>query len=428
MIYHEKRLLRFIFVFLIVLVIVYVSPASCGWNQTNTDIEATYEVSPDGENIHVLRQVTFENSDEDTTFWRGYYSSFNYYLPKDAKNICAYENEKALNWKQMPQGYCTFSLGKKVWYGDTYVFVIEYDLPRNSNTAVFSIVEYGNRTKVVLRTPHSYETDIDRKDYNVREQGKYNEFVFPRGATWQNPCQVTCVNHTQMHELNSVVHLSKRDVGVNVRFWEGEDTWGRHVLNTTMQSLLLLENVSGFSYPTRYNITIIEASMEDTKGYGGFNQGSKGIYLLYTSSDAILIHELAHYWTRECHFSHIWMDEGHADLYTYLILEQTNPDIAEKRKDKALEMYQRMKNKYNIPLSTWDTADNFDSNNGEAIQFGYSKAFTALYLVYQELGPETMQSGWQRLSKLDRTVDEQNFIHVMDEVSGKDIGYIEEYL
>jgi hypothetical protein len=428
--HNEKRLVRSIFIFLTVLSIVYVSPVSCGWNQTITDINVTYEVSPDGKNIHVLRQVTFENSDEDTRFWRGYYSSFNYYLPANAKNIYAYEEENSdtLKWSLTTEGYYTFSLSKKLWYGDRDVFNIEYDLPRNSNTAVFSIVEYGNRTKVILRTPQSYETDIERKDYHMLEQGEFTEFVFPRGATWENPCQVTCVNHTDMQEIKSVVHLSERDVGITVRFWKGEDAWGTYILNTTMQSLLLLENVTGFPYPAWYNITIIQASVEDTQGYGGFNQGSKGIYLLHTSSDAILIHELAHYWTRECHFSHIWMDEGHADLYTYLVLKKTNPDIAERRKDKALEMYQKLERKYDIPLCTWDTAENFDSNNGETIQFGYCKAFTAIYSVYQDLGPQTMETGWQSLSELDRTVDEQCFIQVMEETSGKDIGYIEEYL
>jgi len=427
---HEKRLLRSIFLFLTVLSIACISPVSGGWNQTITDIDVTYEVSPDGKNIHVLRQVTFENRDDDTRFWRGYYSTFNYYFPQNANNIRAYEkgNGDTLDRSLSSDGYYTFFMNKKVWYGNSYAFNIEYDLPRNSNTAVFNIVEYGNRTKVVLRTPQYYETDIERKDYHMLEQEGFTEFVFPKGATWKDPCQVTCVNHTVLHEIRGVAHLSEKDVGITVRFWEGEDAWGTHVLDKTVKSLQLLENVTGFSYPPRYNVTIIQASVEDTQGYGGFNQGSKGIYLLHTSSDAILIHELAHYWTRDCRFSHIWMDEGHADLYTYLVLTQTNPDIAVKRKDKALETYQKLERKYDISLSTWDTADSFDPTNREVIQFGYSKAFTAIYLMYEDLGSDTMQTGWQYLSQLDRTVDEQCFIQVMEEASDKDLTYIKEFL
>lgn len=201
-----------------------------------------------------------------------------------------------------------------------------------------------------------------------------------------------------------------------------------HTLNTTIQSLILLENVTGFPYMPRYNITITQASVEDTQGYGGFNQGSKGIYLLHTSSDAILIHELSHYWTRECHYSHIWMDEGHADLYTYLVLEKTKPDIAEKRKDKTLQTYQKLERKYDLNLSEWDIDDNFNEENGEFIQFGYSKAFTTIYTVYEDIGPEAMQDGWKSLSESGCNVDEETFINAMEESSDNDIGYIEEFL
>ncbi len=427
---HEKRLFRSVILILTVLSIVNISPVAGGWNQTITDIDVTYEVSTDGKNINVLRQIMFENRDEDTRFWRGYYSSFNYYFPQNAKNVRAYEKDSGnvLDWFVSSDGYYTFCLKKKVWYGESYAFYIEYDLPRNSNTVVFNIVESGNRTKVVLRTPQYYETDIERTDYHMLEQNGFTEFVFQKGTYWKNPCQVTCVNHTTMDEIRSVAHLIEKDVEITVRFWEGEDAWGTHVMDKTMKSLQLLENVTGIPYPPKYNVTIIQASVDDTHGYGGFNQGSKGIYLLHTSSDAILIHELAHHWTRECRFSHIWMDEGHADLYTYLVLAQTNPNVAVKRKDKTLETYQKLERKYDMSLSAWKTADSFDSTNRENIQFGYSKAFTAIYLMYEDLGSGTMQTGWQCLSELDHTVDEQCFIRVMEEVSEKNLTYIKEFL
>jgi hypothetical protein len=190
----------------------------------------------------------------------------------------------------------------------------------------------------------------------------------------------------------------------------------------------LLEDVTGIPYPVSYNITVIQASIQDTQGYGGFNQGSKGIYLLHTSSDAILIHELAHYWTRECHYSHIWLDEGHADLYTYLVLKKTKPEIAEKRKNRTLKTYEELERKYDLNLSLWKSAESFDSNNAEAIQFGYSKAFTAVFLVYEDLGLETMKTSWQRLHELDRIVDEDCFISIIEETSGKNIEYMKGYL
>ena len=120
-------------------------------------------------------------------------------------------------------------------------------------------------------------------------------------------------------------------------------------------------------------------------------------------------------WTRACRPIHI-SRSGYK-----LIL------ISLKRKDRSWKLYERLERKYDISLS-WNTADNFNSTNGEEILFGYSKAFAVIYLIYEDLGSDTMKNGWQRLSEFGRNVDEQYFIQVMEEISGKDIGYIEEYL
>ncbi len=367
--------------------------ASADWNQNIIEIDATYEVIPEEMVVHVSKEFIFSNRDTDTRLWRGYYSTLNYKLPDGIENIRAYDSDDDMNLfkPDAKSDYYTFEFNKNVWYGKSYKFNVEYDIPVQKNTAAFHINENGDSTKVIVSVPDEYEVFINRNDYTKTQQSDKTTYSFDKGLNWDRSCFVDAVHVTEMKVINDIVHLTEKDVKIIVEFWDGEDEWGNEMLSAAIESLPVLEDVTGLPYPTEYDITITQATLADTLGYGGANNGMDGIILLHTENYETLIHELAHYWTRECNFEAIWMDEGYANLYTYLVLEQTHPDDAAARKELYFEQYETMKSTHDLSLSEWKVPDSFNSENANEVDYGYRKSFVLAYNKYENEGLESIQ-------------------------------------
>ena len=369
------------------------SIASADWDQNVIEIDATYEVVPEEMVVHVSKEFTFSNHDNDTRFWRGYYSNLNYKLPGGIENIQVYDSDQEMEfYKPNPQvDYYTFEFNKNVWYENNYTFIVEYAIPIHKNTAAFHINEYGDNTKVTVSIPNEYEVSINRNNYTKTQQSNITTYQFNKGLNWDRSYFVDAVHVTEMEIIRDTVHLKERDVEISVEFWDGEDEWANTMMRTATESLPVLEEVAGLAYPTEYDITITQATSTAAQGYGGVNNGMDGIILLHTESYETLIHELTHYWTRECDFEEIWMDEGYANLYTYLVLEQNHPDDADKRKELYFDQYETMKSTYDLQLSDWNVPDAFNSENANHIDYGYKKSFVIAYNKYEKEGLESVQ-------------------------------------
>ena len=395
---HFNYNFRFKFIMIIIFTFVFLvfgtSPvASANWDQNVIEVDATYELVPQDMSVHVSKEFTFSNYDSNTRFWRGYYSNLNYKLPGGIENIRIYDSDQEMKYckPNTINDYYTFEFNKNVWYEKSYEFTVEYEIPINKNTAVFRINENGNNTKVTVSIPNEYEVSIYRNDYTKTQQPEVTKYIFNKGLNWDSTCFIDAVRPTKMQVINDTVHLTERDVKITIEFWDGEDEWANKMMRTAIESLPVLEDVTGSSYPMEYDITITQATSAGTLGYGGANNGMDGIILLHTENYETLIHELAHYWTRECNFESIWMDEGYANLYTYLVLEQTHPDDATARKELYFEQYETLKLTYDLSLSEWEVPDSFNSENANEVDYGYRKSFVVAYNKYENEGLESIQ-------------------------------------
>ena len=377
----------------VILIVGTLPIASADWDQNIIEINAAYEVIPEEMVVHVSKEFTFLNHDSDTRFWRGYYSNLNYKLPDGIENIQIYDSDQEMEFYKpdAKDSYYTFEFNKNIWYEKSYTFTVEYDIAIHKNTAVFHISENGDNTKVTVSIPDGYDVSIDRNDYTKTQLSDVNTYRFDKGLNWDKPCFVDAVHPTEMQVVKDTIHLKEKDVKIIVEFWDGEDEWGNEMLSAAIESLPVLEDVTGLPYPTEYDITIKQATLADTLGYGGANNDVEGIILLHTENYETLIHELAHYWTRECNFEAIWMDEGYANLYTYLVLDQTHPDDAAARKELYFEQYETMKPTHDISLSDWKVPDSFNSENANDVDYGYKKSFVLAYNKYENEGLESIQ-------------------------------------
>lgn len=425
LLFKQKCLL---FLLIISLAYIPLTAAGAGESDITVGISSDYIVIPENESVHVTKQVLFTNTDTNTRYKRGYYSTFNHYLPEEARNLKAYDTEKALTVQRSQGSYHTFQFNRRVWYGESYVFYIEYDLEINRNTAVFYILENGDNTEVTVEVPSGFDTHLARDGYELEEKQYASVYTFRRGMDWNRSCLVNAARHTDYLVLGDVAHLQERDVEVQIRYWEGEEAWAQEMLDTAMTSLPILEENWGMPYPASYDITITQANITETGGYGGFNKGRKGIWMLHTSSNEILIHELAHYWTRKCNFEQLWMDEGYADLYTYIVLNETDPESAIDRRDRFLQKYERLKGDYDFPLSDWDIPESIDDSTGVKVDFGYKKAFALTYELYEDIGLASMKSSNLEFAASDTQVNEEMFLDILSDTSGSDLSAIQSYI
>ncbi|WP_406657462.1 hypothetical protein V7O62_02605 [Methanolobus sp. ZRKC2] len=393
-----------------------------------TEVNVHYKVMPEEEIVHVTKEIVFFNNNPGTKYWQGYYSTYNYYLPESARNIRSYDKEDNLYFNQDKAGYYVFNFNRKVWHEESYTFCIEYDLTINKNTAVFYLSEYGDNTAVSLEIPSDFDTHLTREDYKLEEKKYSNVYKFEKGQEWSGSCLVNSARHTDYSILKETVQLQEKNVDVTIRYWEGEEEWAKNMMNTASESLPILEETWGVAYPVSYNITITQANITETGGYGGYNEGSKGIWMLHTSSNEILIHELAHYWTRACDFDQLWMDEGYADLYTYIVLNQITPEKAEERKDRFLQKYDTLKTQYEIPLTEWSTPESLDSMTQEEVDFGYKKAFALTFTLYEDIGLEALQESNLEFMSSTAPIDTEMFMESIDSSSGNCQEEIKEYL
>jgi hypothetical protein len=122
------------------------------------------------------------------------------------------------------------------------------------------------------------------------------------------------------------------------------------------------------------------------------------------------------------------MDEGYADLYTYIVLNETDPEKAVERRDRFLQKYENMKNDHDFPLSDWDIPDSIDSSTGNKVDFGYKKAFALSYELYEDIGIENMKSTNLQFAASGTPVSEEMFVDMISTSSGSDLTSIEAYI
>jgi len=415
--------------FLIALIGILFTPCAVADNSMlMTNINAQYNVDPDEETVHVVKEILFTNSNSDTKFMRGYYSNYNYYLPSSAKNIVAYDTEREVVFRENAAGYHTFYFNHKVWYENNYKFYIAYDLEISRNTATFYLNEQGKNTAVTIEVPSDFDTHIGRDDYVLDTKKYSNVYSFEKGKEWTRSCVVNSVRPTERLTLQGTAELRERDAGIEVNYWEGEEEWAQRTLDTTLKSLPILEKTWNVPFPEKYNISITQASIDETQGYGGFNSGRKGIWMLHSSSEEILIHELAHYWTRACNFEQVWLDEGYADLYTYITLNELDPEKADARKDRFIQKYNNMKGDYDLPLDQWITPESIDIISENEVNFGYKKAFVLTYEIYQTIGLEQMQSSNMDLVQSIDPVTNDEYIDIISSSTSENMTFAKDFI
>jgi hypothetical protein len=395
------------------------SPASADWGQNEVEVNSVYEVESGF--VHITKEITFTNKDESTRYWQGFYSSLNYPVPSHHSNICSYDGSSEVSFKKPEDGgnYYIFAFNEDVWYGDSYTFTLEYDVRTDPIYTTFTIREQSDSGNVKLIVPDNYEAYLE--DVGYAKENLHNRAVYTFGneSFQEFPLRIDCVKTVDIMVDSEVVFLGDRNVNISVEYRKGNGEWAQDVLEKTSTYLPLLEDVWGVPFPDNSDLVIRESSVAETKGYDGFNYGNGTISLLHSAGDRVLIHELCHSWTHACNFEQLWMHEGYANLYTFLVLKQTNMEKALAMKSELERVYDKKEHQFAQVLDGWSIPDEYNTSSSEKIGYGYSKSFVFVSDIYKKVGFEKMQTANRKLLAAGN-VDTPDHISIIESVSGKD--------
>jgi hypothetical protein len=113
------------------------------------------------------------------------------------------------------------------------------------------------------------------------------------------------------------------------------------------------------------------------------------------------------------------MHEGYANLYTFLVLKQTNMEKALAMKSELERVYDKKEHQFAQVLDGWSIPDEYNTSSSEKIGYGYSKSFVFVSDIYKKVGFEKMQTANRKLLAAGN-VDTPDHISIIESVSGKD--------
>ena len=231
-----------------------------------------------------------------------------------------------------------------------------------------------------------------------------------------------------LNSLSTVVRMQERNLTVIVYYYEGEEEWGQHIFDTTVEALPILEDLAGFPYPHDFDVVIYPKRSNETSMWNAQNLLYQGIWfnrdrftpenITSWSITAVIIHENVHYWSNSAIYEIPWLKEGFCELFAYLTLERMGREKeALHRKGDWLKDFEKNRY-YNIPLDMFEYEAVGPGN--ETTLLAYSKSALFCYEIYEKYGLDEIQRINRFLHRNNTAADSFMYMNLLEEYTGED--------
>jgi hypothetical protein len=222
--------------------------------------------------------------------------------------------------------------------------------------------------------------------------------------------------------------MQERDIQVTVYYYQGDEEWGRHIFDITKEVLPILEDLAGFSYSHDFDVVIYPKTRKETHMWNAQNVMGRGIWInrekftpdLITlwSYTAVIIHENVHYWSNNAIYGRPCLEEGYAELFTYLAFQRMGREIdALHKKNEWLKTVEE-NGYYNIPLDLFEYETAGLGN--ETTILAYSKSALFCLEIYEKYGIEPIQKINEYLHRNGIAADSLMYMNLLEEYTGED--------
>lgn len=300
----------------------------------------TYDIHPEKPNVLVTWKVTLENSGpppyagpNDAPY---YYDSLSIITLGDGSDLRA----KGASGQALPvsfagygdglSGEATVSFPHRLQYGDTFSFTLEYTVPEARNDyylvgrsyvflpAFLDITEVDTFRSASLHVSApigGWDVSIGGPTCIRSQQGPRSVYDCKVDDPYAFGASVEVVQPTARQTTDTNIPLGDRTVRLIVTNFKGDTAWGEHVRTLASSALPVLQQVMGYPSPRLDTLELIEGAQGELLGYAGLS----GCVIYYcqirmspTSDDHVLLHELAHLWSKP--FKSRWISEGLAEF------------------------------------------------------------------------------------------------------------------
>jgi hypothetical protein len=288
------------------------------------------------------------------------------------------------------------AFGSDLFYQESTTFRLDFDLPSGaprsagdirvgSAFATFYTWAFGDRGDVRIVVPAGF---------TVTTTGSTLAISVVAGATTLSAPGVTDVTDwyaVVVADRHDALTRQRLDLAggehLVVRAWPEDKEWQGRVGGLLRTGLPALVKLVGLDWPVAGDIEVAEVHTPLLEGYAGvFHVGENRIEISEDLDELTIIHEASHAWFNSGLFVGRWIDEGFADEYASLVLDEIStgtfkPDAIQP--DGA----------GHVRLNEWVHPGRIaDKETDNREQFGYDASWTVIRALVDEIGVERMRA------------------------------------
>jgi hypothetical protein len=396
--------------------------------------DVSYDIRPDTGPVHVSWQVRVDNQDPETVereFGTVYfYDSLTLPVLRGSANLSARSGPATLSVSldtssDGPLVTATVSFDRMLFFGDTYSFSLDYDLPSAREDSLLvtpyyvflPAVSLGNQSTVSISTPADQAWEVGLEPVDCTGSGP----AFTCQAS--SPDQIHLAAFAEVSRPDTAVTISipapLSGVDVTLTYFQGEDAWGQHLQELVTAALPLLEELYGFPQPGPSVINIAERGGQIALGYEGRTScdvSSCDIAISPIADDITALHELAHLWSDI--YDKRWLAEGFAELIAYKAAQRLGPGLVQGSTDP------RPPTTLDLRLDEWaDVTYVIDATPEQKAkeEAGYDRSLRFLRLLEDIVGFQALQRTNADLAQDAAPADSRRFLDALEDASGQNL-------
>jgi hypothetical protein len=368
-----------------------------------------YRIDGDAGLVRVTGEYTFVNNLFDqrdgNIIRRPYFSGATLPVPAAAQNVVVATDGRPLVTRTEEVGagelfvVLAVDFARNLFSGRQTTVTITYDLvgaeprsedPTRVNEAYMSFDAWGygdpEQVEVRVEIPRGWEYETFGSDMKISVADGVTTLS---ASAIEDPFEfAVLVSARRDAELvERRVSLDDADAGsgaFTIEHWPDDPAWADFVETNIVDGIPVMSGLIGLPWPEPDTLVVRQTVTPYLYGYAGWYSAIFDEIEVGEDLDAeVVLHELSHAWFNDEFFIDRWMNEGFAQLYSNLAVEQTGGTPLDPEKiDPAAPGA--------VPLIEWTTPRDFDDGEDDSEDFGYNASFWVIRALYDEIGAERM--------------------------------------